>query len=155
MYKTIMVPLDGSELAECVLPHVEAIAKAAGTETVTLVRATETFFAEPMGGGSYFSNEQITEWDKSHKTVAENYLGEVADRLDAGKATIKTEVLTGRPTHELVEYTKKHNFDLAIIATHGRSGASRWTWGSVADRLLHASRAPVLMITSPGCAPGV
>ena len=155
MYQTIMVPLDGSELAECVLPHVESVAKAAGTKNIILTRVADFFFAEPMGGGSYFSDEQIKQWDADHKAVAEKYLAEVASRIDVGQADIKTEVITGRAVQTLVEYTKKNKIDLIIIATHGRSGVSRWVWGSVAGRLLHSANAPVMMVRAPGCVPGL
>ena len=65
------------------------------------------------------------------------------------------EVLEGNPAHTLAEYAEKNQFDLLVIATHGRSGVSRWVWGSVADRILRSACVPVLMVRAPGCVPGI
>jgi nucleotide-binding universal stress UspA family protein len=79
MYKKILVPLDGSKLAECALPHAE----------------------------------------------------------------------------EIAFYAKHPGCDIIVMASHGRSGPSRWAYGSVADRVLRASCVPVLMVRAPGCVPGI
>ena len=153
MYKKIMVPLDGSELAECVLPHVEVIAKAAGVRNVLFVRAVEPLYL-PSSGEIGFSEKDIKRIESGSIAVAKNYLDQLVSRLDYGKVNIKTEVLAGKAAESLAEYATKNKVDLIIIATHGRSGVSRWVWGSVADRILHSSCVPVLMVRAPGCIPG-
>ena len=55
----------------------------------------------------------------------------------------------------IAEYATKNEIDLIVIATHGRSGVSRWVWGSVADRILRSACVPVMMVRAPGCVPGV
>jgi nucleotide-binding universal stress UspA family protein len=65
------------------------------------------------------------------------------------------EVLEGKVAETLADWVEKNNVDLIIIASHGRSGISRWMMGSVADRILHSVCAPVLMIRAPGCIPGI
>jgi len=155
MYKKIMVPLDGSELAECVLPHVETIAKACDVRNVIFVRVAETFYSAPTGGGFLFGDEEIKRFDAEHVAAAEKYLEQLVNRLDYGKVNIQTEVLAGKPAESLAEYATKNEVDLIIIATHGRSGVSRWVWGSVADRILRSSCVPVLMVRAPGCVPGI
>ena len=65
------------------------------------------------------------------------------------------EVLSGNPADSIADYATKNEIDLIIIATHGRSGISRWVWGSVADRILRSSCVPVLMVRAPGCVPGI
>jgi len=67
---------------------------------------------------------------------------------------VKTGVLKGNPAESLADYASKNKVDLIVIATHGRSGVSRWVWGSVADRLLRSACVPVLMVRAPGCFPG-
>lgn len=154
MYQKIMVPLDGSELAECVLPHVETIAQAGGVRNVVFVRAVEPFSLSSIRGEPNFTEEQIKEIDSRTLAAAKKYLDQLVSRLDYGKVNIQTEVLTGKVAESLADYATKNEVDLIVIATHGRSGVSRWVWGSVADRLLRSSCIPVLMVRAPGCIPG-
>ncbi len=149
MYQHVMVPLDGSELAECVLPHVEAISAGCNVARVTLVRVVPPL---KLHGGveSSLSPEVRQQLEDDSKGVARRYLEEKARELrDKGVAT-ETAVLLGEVIHELVEFTKAHEVDLIITATHGRSGVSRWVLGSIADRTLRASPVPVLMVRAPG-----
>jgi nucleotide-binding universal stress UspA family protein len=55
----------------------------------------------------------------------------------------------------IAEYAEKNSADIILIASHGRSGISRWVMGSVADRILRSARVPVMMIRAPGCLPGI
>jgi len=153
MYRKILVPLDGSKLAECVLPHVEAMAKASQVQEVIFMRVIEPF-RQPMG--DYALDEKlITRIDSEHKTEAEKYLQELTGRIHLGGVKTRWEVLKGRVADNLADYATKNSVDLIIIATHGRSGVSRWVWGSVADRILRSSCVPVFMVRAPGCIPGV
>ena len=154
MYQKIMVPLDGSELAECVLPHVETIAKAGGVRNVVFVRAVEPFSLSPVRGEPNFTEEQIKEIDSKTLAAAKNYLDQLVSRVDYGSVKVQSEVVTGRAAESLADYATKNEVDLIVIATHGRSGISRWVWGSIADRILHSSCVPILMVRAPGCIPG-
>ncbi len=162
MYKKIMVPLDGSELAECVLPHVEVIAKGCGVAEVIFTRVVEPAIL-PSGaltdGGAVLTEidtertrKQI---DAGNKLAARDYLDHLISRIKLDKVKMRTEVLDGKAAEELAEYATDNDIDLIIIATHGRSGISRWVWGSVADRLLRSACVPVLMVRAPGCIPGI
>ncbi len=154
MYKKIMVPMDGSELAECVLPHVQTIAEAKGVQAVVFVRVVEPLSMAPVRGETgWLTEEEMKQVDAKSKAVAESYLERLVSGLDYGKVAIRKEVLVGRAAEQLAEYAGKNDIDLIIVATHGRSGVSRWVWGSVADRLLRSAHVPVLMVRSPGCAP--
>jgi nucleotide-binding universal stress UspA family protein len=158
MYKKIMVPLDGSELAECVLPHVEAIAKGCSAAEVVLVRAVEPFQMPPYGDafGSYAPNvEDIKKADLANQARAKEYIEQVAGRVQLGGAKVQTQVLFGKAADSLAEYATKNDVDIIVIATHGRSGVSRWVWGSVSDRILRSACVPVLMVRAPGCIPGI
>jgi len=155
MYKKIMVPLDGSSLAECVLPHVEAMAKAQGVERVIFVRVAEPFSLTPVRGEqAWFSDEEEKNIDARSRANAQNYLDQLVGQLNYGPVSIQKEVLFGKSAPSLAEYANKNNIDLVVLATHGRSGVSRWVMGSVADRLLRSVNAPVLMVRAPGCGPG-
>lgn len=145
MYRHIMVPLDGSKLAECVLPHVEAIASGCDVGKVTLVRVVEPLH---LHGGieSGFSPEERQRLENDSIDVARKYLDQLVQRLKDIGITAQSEVLHGHVIDELTDYADKNGVDLIIIATHGRSGVSRWVWGSIADRILRSAGVPVLMV---------
>ena len=68
---------------------------------------------------------------------------------------LHSEVLVGSVAESLSDFTEKNGFDLILIATHGRSGISRWVRGSVADKILQSSNIPVLMVRAPGTRGGI
>ena len=149
MYQKIMVPLDGSELAECVLPHVEAFISQCQIRTIVFVRIIEPM--TPAVAGEYAINlEELENRESVRKSAAEEYLKEVMGRLKAGETNLESEVLVGRVADRLADYAENNDVDLILMATHGRSGVSRWVRGSVADRTLRSASMPVLMIRAPG-----
>jgi nucleotide-binding universal stress UspA family protein len=153
MYKKILVPLDGSPLAECVLPHVEALAKASQVQEVVFVRVIEPF--RQPAGDYIMSEKEIARIDAEHKAAAEKYLKELVGRVRLDGIQTRWTLITGGVAESLAGFATKNNVDLIVIATHGRSGVSRWVWGSVADRILRSSCVPVLMVLAPGCVPGI
>ena len=155
MYKKIMVPLDGSELAECVLPHIETLIKGGGVREVVFVRVVPPFELTPIRGEPWFNEEQIAHIDAGTKKVAIDYLDQLMSRIDYGKVNAKAEVITGKIADSLSDYAIKNEVNLIVIATHGRSGVSRWVMGGVSDRIIRSSRVPVLTVRSPGCEPQV
>lgn len=154
MYQKVVVPLDGSELAECVLPHVEAISGGCQVPEIIFVQAVSNS-QNKSGLFLWVSKDQLKKYQTQAKTHAEDYLRKVAERTKHDSSIIKWEVIEGEPAESLIDYANKVKADLIIIATHGRSGVSRWVMGSVADRLLRSSCVPVLMIRAPGCVPGI
>ena len=151
MFKKIMIPLDGSELAECVVPYVEGFIDQGQVESIVFVRVikpiiTAASFDESM---SYIP-EDWSRLELEKKLFAEGYLEKIMSRLKQDRVKCKTEVLVGRIANSLLEYIKANDFDLILISTHGRSGLSRWVRGSVADKILSASHIPVLMVRAPG-----
>ena len=155
MYKKIMVPLDGSKLAECVLPHVESLVKAGQVGELVFVRVAETYSFSLMSGEEVPKPDDIIRFDAEARAAAEKYIQTVVNRAKSNGWNVRGEILIGRPSVKLAEYANEGGFDLVIIATHGRSGVSRWVWGGVADRLLRAVCIPVLMVRAPGCVPGI
>ena len=155
MYKNILVPLDGSELAECVLPHVESIAKGCGVQDVVFLRVVEPFYMPSGGDDGGFSADDVKRINSENRAAAENYLGQLVNRTKYDGITIQSEVMAGRAADSIADYATKNAVDLITIATHGRSGVSRWVWGSVADRVLRSACVPVLMVRAPGCVPGI
>ncbi len=155
MYKKILVPLDGSELAECVLPHVESIAKGCGVQNVVFLQVVEPFHMPSGEASSIFSDKDIKRINSENRAAAESYLSQLVSRTKYDGVTVKSEVITGKAAEKIAEYATKNSIDLIAIATHGRSGVSRWVWGSVADRILRSACVPVLMVRAPGCVPGI
>ena len=154
MYQHIMVPLDGSELAECVLPHVEAIAGGCSVDRVTLVRVVTPFHLYAYAEEKLPIKER-RRLETAHIDNAKVYLDQIAERLKNKGVTAQPKVLSGSTVEELVDYANKNGVDLFVISTHGRSGISRWVWGSVTERILRASCVPILMVRAPGCVPGI
>ena len=162
MYQKILIPLDGSELAECVLPHAEAFLKSGMTKMAVLLwileplptamygASVETFAASAQEDIFASHKDYWTEMEAERKSTAAEYLSRIAGQLSQYGAEIKCEILAGRIADTLAGYAEKENIDLILIATHGRSGVSRWLMGSVADRVLHYSDVPVLMVRATG-----
>ena len=156
MYKHIMVPLDGSQLAECVLPHVIALVTGCGIPRVTLVRVVTplTVYGTELDGS--LSPEVITRVESESRAAARTYLDRKAEQLKKSGVQADVNVMFGNVLEALTDYVEKNAVDLIVIATHGRSGISRWVWGSVADRILRSAKVPVLMIRPTECPmPGV
>ncbi|MDD4859715.1 MAG: universal stress protein [Dehalococcoidales bacterium] len=155
MYKKILVPLDGSELAECVLPHVNDIAKGCNVPTVIFLRVVQPF--QPYAAGEWVpSAEDIKRVESQNRQLAEEYLTKLAKGTKYNGSKIETQIINNVQTAEAIsDYATKNNIDLIVIATHGRSGVSRWVWGSVADRILRSACVPVLMVRAPGCIAGI
>lgn len=154
MYKHIMVPLDGSKLAECVLPHLSSTAKGFQVRKVTLVHVIEPVHRfdewEPELPGS--AREKLIEKFKQEDLKeGKNYLDKVTKQLEGEGIRASTEILFGRTEDELVDYVTKKGVDLIIISSHGRSGPSRYAWGGVTSKVLRYANAPILMVRSPGC----
>ncbi len=154
MYKTILVPLDGSKLAECVLPHVETLVKGSSAKKVIFARVVEPF--HPPTSDYIISDEQLKKVDKENRADADKYLkGILSQAKYRGGVKIDSVVLYGNVADALAEFANKNEADIIVIATHGRSGISKWVWGGVADRILRSSCVPVLMVRAPGCVPGI
>lgn len=154
MYKHIMVPLDGSKLAECVLPHVESIAKTCETGKLTFIRVV-TPLRLYEGAESRIPAEERQRLEDDSVEVAKKYLEQMVKKNRYNNLTAQSAILFGNVNEQLVDFANKNDVDLIVISTHGRSGPSRWVWGSVADRILRSSCVPVLMVRAPGCVVGI
>jgi nucleotide-binding universal stress UspA family protein len=166
MYQKILVPLDGSKLAECSIPHVEELAKGCGTEQVILVSVTERIegYRVLESHNTWTLGEQLSPGPEERlipeavgklERQARRYLGRIAKKLEAKGVSVQEEVLLGKPAEEITLYAANEKCDLIVMSSHGRSGPSRWTHGSVADKILRTSSVPVLLIRAPGCVPGI
>ena len=147
MYKKILVPLDGSELSESVMEHVVAIAKNCRMPQVVLLRVREPLDEDVR---KTLDVKIANELDKAYRDEVDVYLKKIAADLKAKGVTAKTEVLAGNPAEEIIDYAEDSDIDLIIMSTHGRSGVSRWVFGSVADRVIRHTKKPVLIKPAVG-----
>ncbi len=138
----ILVPLDGSALAEAALAKAVEIAKDSPKASLVLLRAAEA----PMlaGGDPVEAQVEVVR-------EAEEYLEHLAARLRAeGVAEVSTSVWYGPPAPAIVEAAEIAKADMIVMSTHGRSGLGRLFLGSVAESVLRATRTPILLLRSAG-----
>lgn len=147
MYKTVLVPLDGSRRAEAILPHVEEIALSCDAEVV-FVRVVE-----PVSYvvGSEGTPVQLHEQDLKQRTKqAASYLsaleGEFREKGISARATVRH----GPVVEAIIRAAKREEADLIAMASHGRSGLGQVFYGSVAAGVLHRVDRPLLIVRSLG-----
>ena len=145
--KSIIVPLDGSELAESVLPTVAELAKCLDAEVV-LGRAYE------LAASTYYGNEDyLPKYDeilRALKQEVESYLHQKSAALKAsGVSKASWVALEGSGAEEIVRYANGHPDVLLAMCTHGRTGVTRWTLGSVTEKVVRHSNKPVLVLHAP------
>ncbi len=137
MYKKILVPLDGSELAETVLSHIEAIVLAHEAEVILLrvLPATGVFPATA----------------EAERSAARESLERARKRLQEKGINARTTIRHGEDAAmEITDYAGVNDVDLIAMSTHGRSGVSRWMFGSVAEKVLRGTNKPILLVRVPG-----
>jgi nucleotide-binding universal stress UspA family protein len=144
VFERIVVPLDGSELAEQALPAAEELARLSGAP-IHLIRVVDLTRLERYGAYGlaveYAGFETVA---AEERQVAEQYLAEVRTRLHGRGATVTSEVVDGTTTRVLVGATKPG--DTLVMASHGRSGLPRWFLGSVAEEVVRHATVPVLLV---------
>ena len=140
MYERVLVPLDGSDIAELSLPFAEELAAKLGSEIILLC-VSESVEAEDYAKHEIYL-EQIT---AVVTRAAERLLANQEQTID-----IRSAVAVGLPAQEIVDYAEQVAASLIIMATHGRTGVTRWALGSVAEKVMRAGTRPVLLVRVPG-----
>jgi nucleotide-binding universal stress UspA family protein len=136
MFKHLLVPLDGSSLAECALPHTIAFARAFKPQ-VTLLRV----LAAPAPGTAV----DLFDW-QLQKAEAEAYLDGIAARLQTAGVPVETVVAEGQPANCVINTIPHHQIDLVVLSSHGESGLVDWSMGSVAQKILLRSHVSSLLV---------
>ncbi len=146
MYERILVPLDGSETAEVVLPSAAELAGRLGSQIILI-------YVSDAAAASYdrMAELYLQTIANATKRAAAKYIKEVGGK----SVKIKSEILAGHPAQEILDYADKADAGLIAMSTHGRSGISRWALGSVADKVLRMTRRPVLLVRAKGARPDV
>jgi nucleotide-binding universal stress UspA family protein len=147
MYRKIVVPLDGSKLAEEALKHARALAHCMGAQIVLMrVMAYPNY--------DYFVREAELSAGLREEMESEacNYLEPLAHVLQDEGLSVEAEavVATGPIADTIIAFAREKGADLIVMSTHGRTGPSRWLLGSVADRVVRGAGMPVMMVRPLG-----
>ena len=138
MYKTIVVPLDGSKLAESALPIAERIAAGLNAR-ISLISIVDADLAPPAG------SRRSAGVAASAVARAEVYLRSVVERVELPRGRVAASAKLAKVAEAIVEEAEREPATLITMSTHGRSGVGRFLLGSVADKVLHATKAPLLL----------
>lgn len=132
MYERIVVPLDGSELAEAALEYVRHLAARSGAQVILLHACRP-------------------EVERMHRVYLQHTAGILRSWLEETRSeapAVDSAVLLGHPAEEILKYVGENNISLIAMTTHGRSGIQRWAMGSVADKVARHSAVPVWLARS-------
>ena len=144
LVKRILVPLDGSDVGEAALPWAVELAQRLGAELIlfqvvkhVMILATE---------GASMSSEMYEEEEKYRRAAAMAYLQNIGKSALEKGLSISHALGSGPPADQIIDYAEANEVDLIAMSTHGRSGISRWVFGSVTDKVLHAGNTAVLTV---------
>jgi nucleotide-binding universal stress UspA family protein len=152
MYRRILVTLDGSQVAEQVLPHVKALIEGRGEVNVYLLSVAQIIDVAAASAMVYpiavYPGQPVDEAAERRRVEDDlcGYLRGIEKELAVGGARVTSEVRFGQPADEIIAYARDIQADLIAMCTHGRTGLARWAYGSVADRVLRAADCPVLLV---------
>jgi len=148
--RVIIVPLDGSKKAESVLPYVKALVQQYEKDDIEAVLlricakpeiSSDYPYSMPMSWEEHVEQENI-----KCKLVAGVYLAEIAKQFKDNGIKVRAELPIGNPAEEIIKYDAQSDSRVIIMSTHGRSGISRWAYGSVAESVMLGTQTPVIMV---------
>ena len=140
MYKRILVPLDGSRLAEQALPHAAIHAEKFGAEIVLLM------VLGPLPEPSMAGRRIVRSAEEATAELAQTYLEGIAAGLREQGLSVQTQTVDGKPYLEIVRHAEDREIDLIVMSTRGHSGLTRWLLGSVTDRVVRGATVPLLLV---------
>ena len=161
-HRTILVPLDGSKLAESALPHAEALAKQRGTQAIEIL-LLRVYQPDPIPEVGYYIVETnypealrlkyedyVRQETDRTKDICHNYLENMAEVLKSTGVKVRTEVLIGNASEEIIKYANKNPFQLIVMASHGRAGINHMVFGSIAEKILLQTNTPIFIVIPQG-----
>jgi len=161
--KTILVPLDGSALAEQALPYVRTLATLLGARVrllyVIVDDPHEGLMAEGIAATYGVVDPLATQHERKHQSLmtliqhAEGYLDSHAGLLRCQGIDVEIDVRCGPAADVIVEASEGLGISMIAMASHGYSGLKRWALGSVTDRVVHAAAMPVFVVRGTRSAP--
>ncbi|MBI4187301.1 MAG: universal stress protein [Chloroflexi bacterium] len=152
MNERILLPLDGSRVGEAALPYVDDLISkmAPGVKVeITLLQVVSPLTHYVVAGAAGVAVPYTEEEMKVLRQKALDYLGKAGEVLKSRGANVKTMVAVGDAADSIMKAADEIGADLIAMSTHGRSGISRWAFGSVTDRVLRWGNRPVLLVRAP------
>lgn len=149
MYERILIPLDGSKLSETALPCIEELVSkmAPGIKVQVMVLQVISSVAYSVVAGEAIAPVPYTDMEiKQIESRAIEYLDRASEGLRSRGAVVTSKVEVGNAPEEILKTSDEMNADLIAMSSRGRSGLSRWAFGSVTDKVLHAGTVPVLVV---------
>jgi len=148
VYNKMLVPLDTSGFAECVLDHVKEISTTRAIPEVVLLSVVEPVTSQTM---AYMGSAGVKAAEERATKGAFLYLDKVKDSLALQKSKVTTVVQVGPAAEVILDYVEKNGVDIVVLSSHGRSGVTRWLLGSTVDKLLRRSPVPVFLVPAVEC----
>lgn len=145
IYPKVLVPLDGSALAECALPHVKKMAKEGFVKEIILLTVID------IHPSAFMEGSDVTVIYQAQLDNSREYFKNLQAQFQTEGIDVKTEILQGATAQTIADYARQNAVDLIVIATHGHTGMKRLMFGSVALRVMHESPVPVLLIRPEAC----
>jgi len=152
MYERILVPLDGSKVGEAALPHVEELVSKLAPEVkaeVILLQVVSSLTHYVIAGEASVRVPYTEKELEQIKKKTKSYLNKAGESLRSKGATVKTKVAAGKAAEEIIKAADETKANLIAMSTHGRSGFSRLTFGSITDKVLRTGNVPVLVVIAP------
>jgi len=153
MYRNIVVPLDGSEIAEQVLPYVKDLIRGRTVKVHLIsIAPLAVSVAAPAPVRMYplvMSRADLEMHAQERDRIEEelrNYLRGIAVDIPRNGITVHEEIRFGEPAEEIIAYAEDTEADLIAMCTHGRAGLARWAYGSVAEKVMRHAPCPVLLV---------
>lgn len=144
-FKRILVPLDGSPLAERALPAALALAQKFGSQII-LLRVLDIPVPTPPTSHPEVTIGWVREARQQARQEAQSYLEAVQGELDRQAAKTRILLRDTAPAEDILDVAGAEDIDLIIMSSHGRGGLARWTFGSIAEKVARHSPCPVLLI---------
>jgi len=142
MFDSILVPLDGSLLAECVLPHVIVTGQVFDAKIMLLQ------VLDKSGADASTQFVDLLNW-QINRTEAKLYLERVRNQLQSSGLQARANVLEGLTAEEIIEFAQSQAMKLVILSSHGRNGLRRWAIGSVTHKVIFSAPSSVLIVRAP------
>ena len=152
MEQRILLPLDGSKVGEAALPLVDDLVSKLlpGSKVeITLLQVVSSLTYYIIAGEAGVKVPYTEKEMEQIKKKAMDYLGKTGKSLKSKGATVKIKVGIGNPADEIIRVADEINANLIAMSTHGRSGISRWAFGSITDRVLRGAAKPILLVRAP------
>lgn len=149
MFKHLLVPLDGSKLAELALPLAKSLATQFKSR-ITLLQVVPLPYVVGLGheASGVYSNLNSINQDLKHEATA--YMEANRQALHKAGITVDVQLVMGTsPAESILTAVDELNADTIVMSTHGRSGVMRWVFGSIADKVLRHARVPILLARVP------